>query len=114
MADCVFCRIGRGEIPADIVYKDDEVVAFRDITPQGPVHVVVIPVEHIPGMKEAEARHQGLVGKLMLVAAQVAQQEGIADSGYRLVVNQGREGGQSVDHLHVHVIGGRAMHWPPG
>jgi histidine triad (HIT) family protein len=114
MDDCVFCRIGRGEIPADIVYKDDEVVAFRDINPQGPVHVVIIPVEHIPGIKEAEERHQGLVGKLMLVAARIAQDEGIADSGYRLVVNQGREAGQSVDHLHVHVIGGRAMHWPPG
>ena len=88
MDDCVFCRIGRGEIPADIVYKDDEVVAFRDINPQGPVHVVIIPVEHIPGIKEAEERHQGLVGKLMLVAARIAQDEGIETfvgrHGYRV------------------------------
>jgi histidine triad (HIT) family protein len=114
MADCVFCRIASGEIPANIVYKDEDTVAFYDINPQGPVHLMIIPVEHIPGIGEAEDRHQGLVGKLMLVAARLAREEGVADSGYRLVVNQGLEAGQSVDHLHVHLIGGRRMHWPPG
>lgn len=114
MADCVFCRVARGEIPARIAYKDDEVVAFHDINPQAPVHVVVIPVEHIAGIGEAAEGHKALVGKIMLVAAEIARQEGVEESGYRLVVNQGPEAGQSVDHLHVHLLGGRRMTWPPG
>ncbi|MBC7287489.1 MAG: histidine triad nucleotide-binding protein [Armatimonadetes bacterium] len=114
MPDCIFCRIVRGEIPADIVYRDEDVVAFRDINPQAPVHILVVPVRHIPELNETSDDDAVLLGKLLLTAVKIAGQEGIGGSGYRLVVNQGRDAGQSVDHLHVHLLGGRAMAWPPG
>lgn len=114
MAECIFCRIVAGEIPSEIVYRDDEVVAFRDINPQGPVHVLVIPVEHIPGIREADPSKNALLGKLLTVAAKLAEQEGIAEGGYRLVINQGPDAGQAVAHIHVHLIGGRKLSWPPG
>jgi histidine triad (HIT) family protein len=112
--DTIFGRILRGEIPARKVYEDERAIAFRDVNPQAPVHVLVIPREWITGLEAAKPEHEPLLGHLLLVAAEVARREGIAESGYRLVINQGPHGQQSVFHLHVHVIGGRQMEWPPG
>ena len=112
--DTIFGMILRGEIPADIVYEDDLAIAFRDIAPQADVHVLVIPREAIPSLAHATPDHAALLGHLLGVCAAVASQEGIAGSGYRVVTNIGRDGCQSVDHLHFHVLGGRAMGWPPG
>ncbi len=111
--DCLFCKIVAGEIPADKVYEDDEVLAFRDIAPQAPVHVLVIPKRHLAGPAAVEKEDAGLAGRLMAVAAEVARQEGVGEH-FRLVVNNGAEAGQTVFHLHMHVLGGRRMEWPPG
>ena len=113
MSDCVFCRIVRREAPARIVYQDEEVTAFHDLHPRAPVHILVVPNRHIAGLAQVEPEDATLVGKLFVVARQVAEQEGVA-SGYRLVVNNGPLAGQSVFHLHVHLLGGRALSWPPG
>jgi histidine triad (HIT) family protein len=107
--DCIFCKIVSGEIPSDIVYRDEEVFAFRDINPQAPVHVLVIPVRHIASLAELTEADSPLVGHMVHVASQVAQQEGIAERGYRLAISCGREGGQAVPHLHLHLLGGRQM-----
>ncbi|MCL7971128.1 MAG: histidine triad nucleotide-binding protein [marine benthic group bacterium] len=112
--DCLFCRIVRGEIPADIVAEDDRWLAFRDIQPQAPVHVLVIPREHVESVGSLSTDDGGLAGELMLAAAEVARIEGVAESGFRVVTNVGERAGQSVFHLHVHVLGGRRMRWPPG
>ncbi len=112
--DTVFGMILRGEIPADLVYEDDLAVAFRDIAPQAEVHVLVIPRRHIRSLAHAVENVQPLLGHLLNVCAVVAAREGVADSGYRVVTNIGENGGQSVDHLHFHVLGGRQMNWPPG
>ena len=109
-----FQKIIDGEIPASKVYEDDQVLAFRDIQPQAPVHILVIPKKPIVSAATARPEDEALMGKLMLAAAQVARQEGLEEDGYRLVTNIGREGGQSVYHLHIHVLGGRQMVWPPG
>ncbi len=114
MADCIFCKMARGEIQPDIVYEDDEVLAFRDMNPQAPTHFLVIPRRHIATTNELEAGDAGLVGKLYLVARQVAAEEGVAERGYRMVMNCNPEAGQSVYHIHLHVLGGRSMNWPPG
>jgi len=111
---CIFCRIVAGEAPADVIYEDESVIAFRDINPQAPVHVLVIPREHVAGPLALGDGHEALAGKLFRAAAIVARQEGIADSGYRLVMNEGRHGQQSVFHAHLHVLGGRQLRWPPG
>jgi histidine triad (HIT) family protein len=111
---CVFCRIATRQAPATIVYEDERAVAFRDIAPQAPVHILIIPREHITGPLDISEDREALIGHLVAVAAKVAQQEGLAADGYRLVLNQGRNGGQSVFHLHVHLLGGRRMTWPPG
>ena len=113
MADCVFCRIIRGEVPTRKVYEDDQVFAFEDTNPQGPVHVLVIPKKHIAGLKEATAEDAALIGQCHLTAAQIARERAIED-GYRTVLNVGPRAGQSVFHLHVHLIGGRSLNWPPG
>ena len=113
MADsCLFCRIVRGEIPAKLVAETPECVAFRDINPQAPTHVLVIPREHVASL--AEATDPALVGRLALVAAEIARSEGIAEGGYRTVINTGPDAGQTVHHIHLHLLGGRAMAWPPG
>jgi histidine triad (HIT) family protein len=112
--NCVFCDIVSGKIRGEIVYDDDRAVAFRDLNPMAPVHILVIPREHIGGPLEFDERNEQLAGHLVAVAAKVARQEGIAADGYRLVLNQGRNGGQSVFHVHLHVLGGRRMAWPPG
>jgi histidine triad (HIT) family protein len=111
---CIFCQIAAGAIPAQIVYSSSDVTAFRDLIPQAPTHVLVIPNRHIESIAELGAAEAELVGRLVAVANDVAQQEGIADSGYRIVANVGAHGGQTVPHLHLHVLGGRTMTWPPG
>ena len=111
-ADCLFCRIARGEIPADIVAEGESWLAFRDIQPQAPAHLLVIPRQHIPSLKEAQPADSALLGHLLLVAAKVAKDAGLQD--WRTVINTGAEAGQTVFHLHVHVIGGRPLAWPPG
>lgn len=110
--DCLFCRIARGEIPAARVAENDHCIAFRDIGPQAPMHVLVIPREHVSSLDQVTSA--SAAGELLLMAAQVARQEGMAESGYRVVLNTNADGGQTVYHLHAHVLGGRAMHWPPG
>ncbi len=112
--DCLFCRIVAGEVPADIVYQDERSLAFRDINPQAPVHVLVIPRDHIESLDEATRNEEALLGHLLRIAARVANDQGLSESGYRTVVNTGAGAGQSVFHLHLHVIGGRALTWPPG
>ncbi|MEK6603469.1 MAG: histidine triad nucleotide-binding protein, partial [Nitrospirota bacterium] len=105
MSDCLFCKIGSGQIPAKVVLQDDEVLAFDDTNPQAPVHVLVIPKRHVVALNEAGAGDQALLGRLFAAAAAVAGKKGIAESGYRVVANTGRDGGQSVFHLHLHVLG---------
>ena len=112
--DCLFCRIIAGEIPADIVHTDDRSLAFRDTNPQAPTHILVVPREHIESLDEATQREEATLGHLLRVAARVANQEGLSESGYRTVINTGAGAGQSVFHLHLHVLGGRQMTWPPG
>lgn len=114
MADCLFCGIATGEIPAEIVSADSRIVAFRDINPQAPVHVLVIPRAHHANLAELGAAEPGLLAELVARAREVAVAEGIADSGYRVVFNTGPQAGQTVGHAHAHVLGGRAMSWPPG
>lgn len=110
--DCLFCRIASGAIPAGFVAVSEDAVAFRDISPKAPVHVLVIPRKHITSLAEVDDAQ--LLGRLMALAAEVARSEGIAESGYRTVINTRSDGGQTVDHLHIHVMGGRHMDWPPG
>ncbi|RME73981.1 MAG: histidine triad nucleotide-binding protein [Planctomycetota bacterium] len=113
-ADCLFCKIARGEIPADVVAQRDGLLAFNDIHPQAPHHVLVIPTEHVPTVNDLAERHAELVGRMVLLARDVAAERGFAEDGYRLVLNNGRHGGQSVYHLHLHLLGGRYLTWPPG
>jgi histidine triad (HIT) family protein len=113
MADsCIFCRIARGEIPAQMVANNKEIAAFKDLNPQAPVHILIIPKKHIKSLDDAA--DSDLLGRMMALAAAIARQEKIAKSGYRTVINTGADGGQSVDHLHIHLLGGRHMTWPPG
>ena len=113
-SSCVFCRIAAREIPADIVRESDRIMAFRDTNPQAPTHILIIPKEHIASIAEVEDRHGDLMADVAQAATQLAEAEGIADSGWRLVTNVGAEAGQSVFHLHLHLLGGRRMGWPPG
>ena len=114
MADNIFAKIIRREIPANIVYEDDRALAFRDVNPKAPVHILVVPKLDIARVSEAKAADEPLLGHLLTVAAEIASKEGIDATGYRLVINKGRDAGESVSHLHVHLLGGRAMAWPPG
>ena len=111
---CLFCKIAAGQIGGPPLYQDEYVTAFRDINPQAPVHVLLIPNKHITSLNEASPEDQALLGYLVLAAAKLAHQEGVAESGYRLVTNTGPDGGQSVFHLHMHLLGGRRITWPPG
>ena len=111
---CLFCKIIDGDIPSDKVYEDDEVLAFRDINPCAPTHILVIPKKHISTMNDATAGDQQVLGKMMLVAKDIAAREGVDESGYRLTLNTNAEGGQAVYHIHLHLMGGRQMTWPPG
>lgn len=110
----LFERIAAGEIPADIVHRDDDVLAFRDINPQAPVHILIVPLRAIPRVGSAASDDATLLGKLLLAAARIAEAQGVASSGYRLVINHGPHAGESVPHLHVHLLGGRPLDWPPG
>jgi len=114
MSDCLFCAIVAGGIPADVVHSDDEVLAFRDVNPQAPVHVLVIPKAHHTTAAELAAADPALAGRLLEVAGTIAAREGVDESGYRIVTNTGESAGQSVHHVHFHVLGGRALTWPPG
>jgi histidine triad (HIT) family protein len=114
MSDCIFCAIAAHELPATFVREDDEVLAIRDVNPQAPVHILVLPREHIESVAELTPAQNGLWGRLLHVAQSIAQDEGIDETGFRLVINTGKYGGQTVDHLHVHLLGGRQMTWPPG
>ncbi|MFN0072284.1 MAG: histidine triad nucleotide-binding protein [Chloroflexota bacterium] len=111
---CLFCSIVEGTIPATLVYQDDEILAFRDINPQAPTHVLVIPRVHRATPGELSDADEALMGRVIRAAAKVAQQEGVAGSGYRLVINSGTDANQTVPHIHVHLLGGRALTWPPG
>jgi histidine triad (HIT) family protein len=112
--NCLFCKIVSGQIPSTIVHRDDQVTVFRDINPQLPTHVLIVPNEHVANTEMLEPRHDALVGQLVRTAREIARQEGLSDRGYRLVVNTGPDALNSVPHLHVHMLGGRPMTWPPG
>ena len=114
--DCIFCKIIKGEIPADVVYRDEEMVAFRDIRPQAPVHLLIIPTRHVETVLDLtpDTEGAGLVGKMILLANELARKEGIDEKGFRLVMNCRQHGGQEVFHIHLHLLGGRALFWPPG
>jgi histidine triad (HIT) family protein len=114
MSDCIFCKIRDGHIPARLVHRDDHCLAIEDINPQAPTHLLILPLEHIPTMNDVTVEHRELVGHLHLTAAKLARQRGLADSGYRLVFNTRRDAGQTVFHIHLHLLGGRPMEWPPG
>jgi histidine triad (HIT) family protein len=113
-SDCLFCRIIAGELPSAQVYADDAVVAIRDIAPQAPTHILILARKHISSVRDLGKADKDLIGKICAVGTELATREGIAEDGYRLVLNVGRNGGQTVDHLHVHMLGGRRMAWPPG
>ena len=114
MSDCIFCNIASGKMKSDIVWENDNIVAFRDINPQAPTHILVIPREHLPKIADTTEQDQDLLGELILAARTIAGQEGIAEDGYRLVFNNGDHGGQDVYHIHLHLLGGRQLSWPPG
>jgi histidine triad (HIT) family protein len=114
MESCIFCRVAEGATPARVLFANEEVVAFHDIAPRAPVHVLVIPRRHIASLATATEGETEILGRLLLAAAEVARRTGIAETGYRVVTNTGSGAGQSVFHLHVHVLGGRLMGWPPG
>jgi len=114
MSDCIFCRIIAGEIPSERVHEDEVVVAFRDINPQAPTHIVIIPRKHVPSLDHIVDQDDIILGHIVRIAARIARSEGIAEGGYRLVANCGAAAGQSVDHVHFHLLGGRQMEWPPG
>lgn len=111
---CIFCDIVQGKIPAEKVYEDDQVVAFKDINPQAPVHILIIPKIHLAGVKDISQEHGKLLGRIHQAAIKIARDKSIYDCGFRLVVNSGPDAGQAVDHLHYHLLGGRKMTWPPG
>ena len=111
---CLFCRIINSEIPAEVVHQDQLAIVIRDINPQAPTHLLVIPKEHIESLDDASGKHEPLLGHLLRAAARMANAEGLTDGGYRTVINNGAGAGQSVFHLHVHLLGGRPMKWPPG
>jgi histidine triad (HIT) family protein len=113
-SDCLFCRIVAGELPSSLVYEDDYVFAIRDIAPQAPTHILLLSKKHIPSVRDVVPEDAGLIDRICEAGTLLADREGVSRDGYRLVVNIGRNGGQTVDHLHVHLLGGRPMTWPPG
>ena len=114
MGTCLFCEIIQGNVPCDVIYEDDHCLAFRDIAPQAPTHLLLIPKSHIASLNDIETEQRALAGHLLHQANQLAKQEKLTTNGYRVVVNCGQDGGQTVGHLHLHILGGRAMQWPPG
>ena len=114
MSDCLFCKIVNREIPTDFLYEDENVVAFRDIKPQAPTHILIIPREHIGTLNDINQSHKELLGAIQLTASYLAKEEGIYEEGYRTVFNCNRDAGQTVFHIHLHLLGGRSLDWPPG
>lgn len=114
MKDCIFCKIAKKEMPSSIVYEDDDLIAFNDINPQAPIHVVVIPKKHIERISDLNLEDAGLTARAILAANKIAEKMRVADSGYRLVINCNKDAGQAVFHIHIHLLGGRRMNWPPG
>ena len=114
MTDCLFCKIRDGEIPADIIYQDDDVMAFNDVNPQAPTHLLIIPKKHLSTVNDVEQADETMMGKLFSAAKKIAAENGINDGGYRLVVNTNEQAGQTVFHIHMHFLAGRIMTWPPG
>ena len=114
MNDCLFCKISTGKIPAKIVYEDSDAVAFEDINPQAPLHILIVPRKHIATALDITEEDTGLIGHLFRIAGQIAKEKGIAERGFRLLMNTNAEAGQAVYHIHLHLLGGRQMHWPPG
>ena len=112
--DCLFCKIAEGQIKSDVVYEDDDILAFKDINPKAPVHILFIPKKHIPTLNDASESDASLIGKIILKATDVAKEQGVADEGYRVVLNCNKNAGQEVFHVHIHLLGGRALTWPPG
>jgi histidine triad (HIT) family protein len=114
MENCIFCKIAAGLIPSNKVYEDESIFAFRDINPEAPVHILIIPKKHISSVNDLELGDEELIGKIFITAKKIAKDEGISESGFRIVTNCGRDGGQTVPHLHFHILGGRNLKWPPG
>ena len=114
MSDCIFCKIAAKEIPSTIVYEDDNILAFKDITPAAPVHVLVIPKQHISSAMDIDENNVNLMANIFLVIKKIAQEQGISEDGFRIVNNCGNDGGQTVQHIHFHLLGGRSLAWPPG
>lgn len=114
MSDCIFCKIANGEIPSEKVFESANVLAFKDINPEAPVHVIIIPRRHISSVNDIEDQDVNIIGDIFLAAKEIARRQGIADEGYRIVTNCGEKAGQSVKHLHYHLLGGRDLKWPPG
>lgn len=114
MSDCIFCKIVNREIPTEFIYEDDKVVAFNDISPQAPVHILVIPKEHIPSLREVNDNNSHIIGHIHVVINKIAKDKGLSEEGFRVVNNCGDHGGQTVGHVHFHILGGRQMKWPPG
>lgn len=114
MSECIFCRVAAGTLPSKVIHEDEQTVAFEDTNPQAPVHFLVIPRKHVVSIGEMDPGDNGLLGHLMLTCAKIAKERGLMASGYRVVTNTGPNAGQSVFHLHLHVLGGRPMAWPPG
>ncbi len=112
--DCLFCKIAQGEIPATVVFEDSQIMAFRDLNPQAPNHLLIIPKQHIATINDIQEENQALLGAMILRAKKIAQTEGLSEEGYRLVFNTNLNGGQTVHHIHLHLLGGRQMTWPPG
>ncbi len=114
MEDCIFCKIINKEIPASMVFEDEKMIAFNDINPQAPIHVLLIPREHFASLNDIPEEKKNILSHLLLKARQIAQEKGIAEKGYRIVLNTEKDSGQEVFHIHLHLLGGRRMHWPPG
>ena len=114
MEDCLFCKIVNNEIPAELIFEDDRIVAFNDINPQAPIHILIIPKEHFASLNDIPEEKKDLMGHILLRARQIAQNLGIQENGYRIVLNTARDSGQEVFHIHFHLLGGRRMTWPPG
>ncbi len=114
MSECIFCKIANGDIPSEILYEDEKVVAFKDINPQAPVHILIIPRKHIPSVSDLEGNDYDVIGHIFKVANKLAEDEGISEEGFRLVVNCKERAGQTVFHIHFHLLGGRDFNWPPG
>jgi histidine triad (HIT) family protein len=112
MTDCLFCKIANKEAPAEIIYEDNKFMVFKDINPQAPVHILIIPKKHIASVDHLEKKDRELIGELFLVAQKIARKQKVAETGYRLVLNVGRKAGQTVDHLHLHLLGGKTLPWP--